>query len=523
MIGSPGHTSSPAGSLAAAIVLIAAFAGSPATAEVRSLRPSHILPASPELARLGKRTYARQCAACHGPEGRGDGNASYLLNPKPRDFVAAQYRLVSTWERVPTDEDLFHTISRGMPGSAMPSWAHLPEKTRWGLVHYVKSFSREPLVVEPTTPSPGEGEAGTGVISVPGEPPYTAEAQEHAAYIFKEGCASCHGDEGRGDGVERQVNSEGYGTQPRDLTRGIYKGSSDPEALYRLIVTGLPGTPMPMNDWAYGEDAWHLVHYVRSLSTARESAPAASSELVAKRVDDLPPTPDDAGWAGIDAGRVQLMPLWWRNERVEEVVVQAAHDGEHLALKLSWQDTTRNDDVVLQHGFTDGAAVQFSDAPEPPLFAMGTDEITVNIWHWKAVWERDRTTGQAKLVDVFPMMPQSLNSAEPREAVYLTARSVGNPVAQAQRVSSVEDVNVRGFGSLTTQPTQSQNVRGAARWIDGRWEVVFVRALDSPQETDVPLVPGRRLSIALAIWDGAAEDRNGQKSISIWQGLTLQD
>ena len=78
-------------------------------------------PASPKLIALGKQVYSQQCIACHGVGGRGDGEAAYLLYPKPRDFVAAKYRLVSTWERVPTDQNLFDTITRGMPGSAMPS------------------------------------------------------------------------------------------------------------------------------------------------------------------------------------------------------------------------------------------------------------------------------------------------------------------------------------------------------------------------------------------------------------------
>ena len=80
-----------------------------------TLTPSGIRPASSELLALGKRLYEAQCAACHGIGGHGDGEAAYLLYPKPRDFVAAQYRLVSTWERVPTDEDLFRTVSRGIP------------------------------------------------------------------------------------------------------------------------------------------------------------------------------------------------------------------------------------------------------------------------------------------------------------------------------------------------------------------------------------------------------------------------
>jgi len=98
------------------------------TSNCAELKP---LPSSPKLIALGKQVYSQQCTACHGVGGRGDGEAAYLLYPKPRDFVAAKYRLVSTWERVPTDQDLFDTISRGMPGSSMPSWGHLPAEQRW--------------------------------------------------------------------------------------------------------------------------------------------------------------------------------------------------------------------------------------------------------------------------------------------------------------------------------------------------------------------------------------------------------
>ena len=58
---------------------------------------------STRLLELGEATYVKKCVACHGLEGRGDGEAAYLLYPKPRDFVAARYRLVSTWDGVPTD------------------------------------------------------------------------------------------------------------------------------------------------------------------------------------------------------------------------------------------------------------------------------------------------------------------------------------------------------------------------------------------------------------------------------------
>ena len=110
--------------------------------------PTQLLAATPELVDRGREIYRRRCAACHGEDGRGDGEAAYLLYPKPRNFVRGQFRFVSTWEGVPTDEDLFRSVSRGIPGSAMPSWAHLSEADRWALVHFMKSLAGEALSVE---------------------------------------------------------------------------------------------------------------------------------------------------------------------------------------------------------------------------------------------------------------------------------------------------------------------------------------------------------------------------------------
>lgn len=37
----------------------------------------------------GRAVYEQSCAACHGPNGRGDGPAAMALNPKPRNFTDA--------------------------------------------------------------------------------------------------------------------------------------------------------------------------------------------------------------------------------------------------------------------------------------------------------------------------------------------------------------------------------------------------------------------------------------------------
>lgn len=88
----------------------------------------------------GQDLYQKKCAVCHGTEGKGDGPAAYLLYPKPRDFVSGKFKIRST-PTLPTDEDLFRTITNGIPGTSMPPWAALSAQDRKALVSYVKRLS----------------------------------------------------------------------------------------------------------------------------------------------------------------------------------------------------------------------------------------------------------------------------------------------------------------------------------------------------------------------------------------------
>ncbi|MBI4241459.1 MAG: c-type cytochrome, partial [Candidatus Rokubacteria bacterium] len=331
-----------------------------------SLTPTTVRPASPDLVALGRRVYEKQCAACHGLDGRGEGEAAYLLYPKPRDFTASKFALVSAWERVPTDEDLFRTISRGMPGSAMPSWGHLSEEERWGLVHYVKSFAKNSWSVPSAADPKGDGGVGKGVVRVPPEPPFTPEARTRALELYADACASCHGKTGRGDGAQDQKDDKGYPTRPRDLMLGVFKGSPEPAQLYRRIVAGMPGTPMPMSDWAFGEDAWHLVHLIRSWSSDEQRARAEMRKfrIVARRVERIPDHPDSGAWRLATPVNLHLMPLWWRTDRPEELTVRALHDGSEIALLLVWSDTTHDHTAMRPQDFRDAVAVQFGLTPD---------------------------------------------------------------------------------------------------------------------------------------------------------------
>jgi DMSO reductase family type II enzyme heme b subunit len=52
--------------------------------------------------------------------------------------------------------------------------------------------------------------------------------------------------------------------------------------------------------------------------------------------------------------------------------------------------------------------------------------------------------------------------------------------------------------------------------------VVLRRALAATGEQAVRLVPGQTVPVAFAVWNGSAGDRDGKKSVTIWQDLRLE-
>ncbi len=57
----------------------------------------------------GKDLYTKDCAACHGPTGKGDGPAAAALNPKPADFTNKAY--IAGLK----DQYLFDVVQKGGP------------------------------------------------------------------------------------------------------------------------------------------------------------------------------------------------------------------------------------------------------------------------------------------------------------------------------------------------------------------------------------------------------------------------
>lgn len=253
--------------------------------------------ADAEILAQGKRVYELQCAGCHGAEGNGRGPASDMLIVKPRDFTKGLYKFRTTPNgTLPTDADLYRTITKGVNRTSMPEWSLLPERERWALVEYVKTFY-------PEWQKRGAGEP----IQIPG-PPSTLLSPESVARgrDLYEGldCGRCHGPGGKGDGPSsKTLEPDAWGNKqvPFNFTKGALKSGGAPQDVYRTFMTGLNGTAMPsyadVFDSPDGEsikpgDAWNLVSYILSLRESGKSpaqSPPAVAPIASRPADAVAP------------------------------------------------------------------------------------------------------------------------------------------------------------------------------------------------------------------------------------------
>lgn len=216
--------------------------------------------ATPSSLKWGKVFYEGLCAICHGKNGDGKGRFAGFLNPKPRDFTEGTFKFRTTPSgSLPTDLDLFRTITMGLKGTGMPSWFALPSEDRWALVHYIKTFSEIFDEEEPEDP-----------IEFGAQPAATPEILAQGMALYDEAkCWDCHGREGMGDGPSAGQLKDDRGSPilPADFTSGVLRAGTGVKDVFRSLSTGLDGTPMPSyGDVLSQEERWALAHYVASFT-----------------------------------------------------------------------------------------------------------------------------------------------------------------------------------------------------------------------------------------------------------------
>lgn len=211
----------------------------------------------------GKELYQRYCIGCHGQNGDGRGENAPHVDPRPRDFTSGTFKCRSTPSgSIPLDTDLFNTIGRGLYSTAMPPWGPLTRQQRVDLVAYIKSFSSRFTEEKPEAQ-----------LEIPGETPADQDSIDRGRELYQTTikCALCHGKEGRGDGPSAATltDSKGLPIAAYDFTISThFKCGESNDDVYRVLMTGLDGSPMAsFSNSLKPEQAWDLVHYVRTFRT----------------------------------------------------------------------------------------------------------------------------------------------------------------------------------------------------------------------------------------------------------------
>lgn len=473
-----------------------------------------------ELLARGKEVYEFRCGFCHGRAAKGDGIVAPYLNPRPRDLASGlfKFRTTATGE-LPTDEDLFRTVSLGAPGTAMPAWGQgvyrLSAQDRWAVVFYIKTFVRD--FGDPDL-DPEKNRIKMGPAP-PAAPALLARGRELYQDETKGGCAKCHGPAGKGDGPESGTHKDDWGDPilPANLTKPWrYKNwGVSVEGIFRTLSTGLNGTPMAgYADSLKEEDRWALAHYVATL--LEEPGIRGGVILQARRIEGaLPTDPDDPRWKGafsLDipmSGQVVATPRW-QNPSVDMVRLQALANDRAIAFRLAWDDPfadTAHQDPGGKAGrahkdtyvrvaearrmgkLRDAIALQFPvqlpEGPQKPYFFLGQPGRKVNLWEWRA----DGPEG---------------------------------PDARAGR-TVVEQTSAGFQGPPRPLPEGAQSVRGWGKWDKGRWKVVLSRALEpADARNQVRFAGGVYIPLAVHAWDGHNGEVGLIGSISSWVYLAIE-
>ena len=502
---------------AAVAVAIVGYAGAGIAAD----KPSRPMPEATEaFVEKGRATYMERCSFCHGLLGDGEGPAAKYLDPRPRDFTLGTFKFRTTQSgQLPTDADLFRTVSRGLPGTAMQSFDSdlfkngLSEAGRWQVIAYIKTFAKE-------FEDPDLDPIKTGkVVALPANrPPYSPELVAKGKEAFKKAkCFSCHGMLGRGDGnKEFRKDDWGFPIRIRNVTHPWkIKAGSEVEDIYMRFSTGINGTPMPSFVKSMNEDErWALANYIKSFQYQR----TANQVLKAKPHDGgLPDSPEDATWDQAErmdmrlAGQVISAPRW-QNPSIELVTVRALFNDTDIAFRIEWddpfKDTVHKSDkefkptaiakvgafssYVEANGmvprgletFRDSIALQFPvkqpDGTKKPHFYRGGSSDQVHLWVWKADLD-------------------------------------------AKGEKATEEGNARGWKqAIKAQAKDAQQITGKAKWDQGRWSVVMKRPLSTPDKNDVQFSKGIFIPMSVNAWDGSNGEHGLIMSLSTWHYVFLE-
>jgi mono/diheme cytochrome c family protein len=481
----------------------------------------------------GKQTYDKNCSQCHGEKGDGRGVATPFLLPRPRDFTTGKFKIRTTPSgALPTTQDLKNIIRLGMPYTGMPAWPQFNEQQLTDLVYYVKSF----------TPDFANPERQPEPIQIPTPPPLSNDSIEKGKTLYAElGCARCHGETGRTDGVSAPTLKDDWQHPIRaaDLTyRWTFRGGPTRQDIFRAFSTGLNGTPMPsFVDALSVEQRWNLADYVYSLSPS--DAPSYATLLVARKVArELDLAEGEKVFEGAEPAYFPVIGQIIQPGRAFHppctgITVRAVYNETSIAFELGWNDmraetTGRNSpDIAVPASEDEGDKTEAAPAPQGGASPWGEEEAAAPAAAAPAdVWGEAEAGGEAAAA----VPPSEFSDAVAIQFPVEKPTTIRNPYfvfGDKQNAVNLwfadlakkEPALYVGHGSESIESLGPRDLTMTSRYDKGRWTVTFKRRLRSQGETTFE--ENGFLPIAFSVWDGFSRERGNKRGLTNWWTVYL--
>ena len=257
---------------------------------------------------------------------------------------------------------------------------------------------------------------------------------------------------------------------------------------------------------------------------AAAQEPAAPAGLAMGKVPGKGPISDITAFGRATPSKVAMLPQIVTTPQnaapaTSSLDVRAVRNEDYAGFLLEWDDDTADLRATVD-GFGDMVAVGFPVAAGPlPAPFMGNPNGRLQILQWRADWQTDLERGAVTVHELYPNAyaadlyhEDHLPTAEAQ--AYRGAVSLGNPMSDRHRTSSVQDLMAEGFGSLTPRSTQAATGKG--RHDGRRWHVVITRPLAATGDSAASLAAGTATHVVFAVWNGSHGEVGARKAWANW-------
>lgn len=504
-------------------------------------------PPSAEMIEAGKRVYFTKCVWCHGVDGAGDGPAADRLWPRPRNFNQGTFKIRHTAsgelplfdaaKPIPGQNDLFETVTHGLPGSAMPPWdGILTEEQRL----QVLSFVTTQLVKDRQfTDKETETQTVLQLDSIKPVPSSKESIEKGAQLVVDKKCIECHGVNGRGDGNAFNLKDDwGFPIQPANWHkcwnfRGSRRDPYNVKNIFRTFSTGINGTPMPsFADNTTVEERWHIANFVNSLCERdKDGNPLEIDPLTDKpKINfvirsgpiegEIPDDPENELWQKRDrryvalGGQITHKP---RNfvTRIDDIWVKSLYNDQEIAFLFQWDDRSKSVATEkLPFEPTEVNLDQYGIREQPPKTGEA-ESIAAN--------QNKYTVYNDALAFQFPIKWQEI--PPPEKPRYLW----GDQKYPVDIVKWEADGSIRAFkGTGWDQDFEERDDFTEklkvlkAEWKDGRWTLIVKRPRKADYEEDTYFEMGKYIPTVFFVWDGHNGDIGRKMSVSAFYYTILE-